>query len=429
MRQYQRGVLSPTGGFGNNGGGSITTPISLPNTDLSRTYDLDSLGNWRRTAFTPEGGSPETEIRQHNGLNEITRIQNGGSQTNLTYDGAPGHSNGNLANDGTRTYQWDALNRLLQVHRVSDGAIVGQYVYDALNRRIRKTVSNGGLSGTITNGTTDCLYSGWRSIEERNPFGGGGSTDTPTAQYIWGIYLDECLQQRLLIDQNNFAANSDLYPLQDLLYRTTGLADSSGVVREAYDTDAYGNTLIFRNSGTPPAAIAWTDSDTQVSFPTCPFIFTGQRFDAETLLDYYKQRYYIAALGRFAGMDRSPHAAHLERFGLANSNPTKYLDPSGNVSILCHCKCYNHWGHDEERAVAWNCAGVAEHCCEAACANSAMTKEGRAIMWAGGMPPWRQNRVTKARHIEDCFVAALKASGPLTFWQGVALATCAGLCA
>ena len=315
LRQYQRGVLSPTGGFGNNGGGSITTPISLPNTDLSRTYDLDSLGNWRRTAFTPEGGSPETEIRQHNGLNEITRIQNGGSQTNLTYDGAPGHSNGNLANDGTRTYQWDALNRLLQVHRVSDGAIVGQYVYDALNRRIRKTVSNGGLSGTITNGTTDCLYSGWRSIEERNPFGGGGSTDTPTAQYIWGIYLDECLQQRLLIDQNNFAANSDLYPLQDLLYRTTGLADSSGVVREAYDTDAYGNTLIFRNSGTPPAAIAWTDSDTQVSFPTCPFIFTGQRFDAETLLDYYKQRYYIAALGRFAGMDRSLHAAILSDLG------------------------------------------------------------------------------------------------------------------
>ncbi len=81
----------------------------------------------------------------------------------------------------------DALNRLLQVNRVSDNAIIGQYSYDALNRRIRKTVSNGGLSGTIPNGTTDCLYSGWRSIEERNPFGGGGSTDTPMAQYIWGI--------------------------------------------------------------------------------------------------------------------------------------------------------------------------------------------------------------------------------------------------
>ena len=82
---------------------------------------------------------------------------------------------------------------------MSDGAVIGQYVYDALNRRIRKTVSNGGLSGTIPNGTTDCIYSGWRCVEERNPFGGGGSTDTPTAQYIWGIYLDECLQQRLLV--------------------------------------------------------------------------------------------------------------------------------------------------------------------------------------------------------------------------------------
>ncbi len=127
LRQYQRGVLSTTGGFGNNGGGSITTAISLPNTDTQRTYDLDSLGNWRRTVFTPEGGSQQTEVRQHNGLNEITRIQNGASQTNLSYDGAPGQSNGNLKNDGVRSYVWDALNRLVQVNRVSDNAVIGQY--------------------------------------------------------------------------------------------------------------------------------------------------------------------------------------------------------------------------------------------------------------------------------------------------------------
>jgi RHS repeat-associated protein len=330
LRQYQRGTLTSNDGFEGNGGGSISTPITLPNTDMQRTYDLDSLGNWRRTVFTPEGGSPETEIRQHNGLNEITRIQNGTSQTNLTYDGAPGHSNGNLANDGTRSYQWDSLNRLLQVNRVSDGAIIGQYVYDALNRRIRKTVSNGGLSGTIPNGTTDCVYSGWRCVEERSPFGGSGSTDTPTIQYIWGIYLDECLQQRVLVATNNFAANSDLYPLQDLLYRTNGLADSSGSVREAYDTDAYGNTLIFRNAGSPPGAIAWTDSDTQVNSPTCPFIFTGQRLDAECDLYYEKGRIYVPAIGGYASRDPVIDRGQCNFLVYCKNNPVRYVDPFGS---------------------------------------------------------------------------------------------------
>ena len=327
LRQYKRGVLTSNDGFAAAGGGSVTTPSSLPNTDTQRTYDLDSLGNWRRTIFTPEGVSQETEVRQHNGLNEITRIQNGASQTNLTYDGAPGTSNGNLKNDGTRSYTWDALNRLVQVNRVSDNAVIGQYVYDIFNRRIRKTVSNGGLSGTIPNGTTDCVYSGWRCVEERNPFGGGGSTDTPTSQYIWGIYLDKCLQQRLLVALDNFAANSDLYPLQDLLYRTTGLADSSGLVREAYDTDAYGNTLIFRNSGTPPSPIAFSDGDTQVGNPTCPFIFTGQRIDAETQSYYYKRRYYLATFGRF--ISRDPIQNELATYVYCRSRPLTDSDPFG----------------------------------------------------------------------------------------------------
>jgi RHS repeat-associated protein len=329
LRQYQRGTLTSNDGFEGNGGGSISAPITLPNTDMQRTYDLDSLGNWRRSMFTPEGGSQQTEIRQHNGLNEITRIQNGASQTNLSYDGLPGASNGNLANDGTRSYKWDALNRLLQVNRVSDGSIIGQYVYDALNRRIRKTVSNGGLSGTIPNGTTDCLYSGWRCVEERNPFGGGGSTDTPTMQYIWGIYLDELLQQFNIAALNNFSANSALYPLQDLLYRTTGLADSSGTVREAYDTDAYGNTLVFRNAGTPPGAIAWTDSDTQVDFPTCPFIFTGQRYDADTQHYYYKRRYYLSHIGRFLSRDPLEFKVSINLYEYVGSNPAAVVDPIG----------------------------------------------------------------------------------------------------
>jgi RHS repeat-associated protein len=301
LRQYQRGVLSSTGGFANNGGGSVATAISLPGTDRSRTYDLDGLGNWRRTVFTPEGGAPQTEIRQHNGLNEITRIQNGATQTNLTYDGTTGHSNGNLKNDGTRSYAWDALNRLMQVKRTSDNAIIGQYVYDALNRRIRKVIPDlggglGGLTGDIPAGTTDCIYSGWRCVEERD------GSNNPTIQYVWGIYLDELLQQKTYVNTGSQPLSAGAYyPLQDLLYRTTALTDSSGAIVEAYDTDAYGNTLIFKAAGS--GGNWWADDAAQTNYPACTFIFTGQRFDAETRLYYYKMRFYSSTLGRFVSKD------------------------------------------------------------------------------------------------------------------------------
>ena len=147
--------------------------------------------------------------------------------------------NGNLADDGVRLYEWDALNRLKTVADKSTGNIVGQYTYDALGRRIRKVITGGGLSGNITNGTTDYVYTGARCCEERN------GSNVAVKQYVWGRYIDELLQQRVDID----TTPADQYLLSDLLYRAVALVDDTGTIIEAYDTDAYGNTLIFNAAG------------------------------------------------------------------------------------------------------------------------------------------------------------------------------------
>ena len=108
--QYQRGVLSPTvtGGWAGMGlddwagltvdgwatlgvgaapsDVAVATPITLPNTDSQRGYALDGLGNWRNTAFTPEGGSPALEVRTHNKLNQITAFGVAPASTPITYD-------------------------------------------------------------------------------------------------------------------------------------------------------------------------------------------------------------------------------------------------------------------------------------------------------------------------------------------------------
>ncbi len=143
--------------------------------------------------------------------------------------------------------------------------------------------------------------------------------------------------QRNVTAVNDFASNVKLYPMQDMLYRTTGLAGDAGAVYEAYDTDAYGNTLIFRNppefpATPPPAVIAWTNDDTQVPVPTCDFIFTGQRFDFESGLYYYKNRYYSAELGRFLTRDplrKNPQNVSIGIYVYANSNSLVRTDMFG----------------------------------------------------------------------------------------------------
>ncbi len=187
---------------------------------------------------------------------------------------------------------------------------------------------NGGLAGNIPNGTTDYTWQGWQTIEERNPFGGSGSTDTPTKQFIWGTYIDECLQINLL----SVAGLQSLpvgayYLLQDLLYRTAALTNSSGDIVEAYDTDAYGNTLIFTAPDT--SGNWWGDAAVQSSYGANDIIYCGYRFDPETQNYYVRNRTYNPALGRWITRDPIGYAGGINLYGYVDSAPVGLFDPNG----------------------------------------------------------------------------------------------------
>ncbi len=323
LLDYQRGILA-------TGGGSVTTPIALPNTDQSRNYNLDALGNWTSSVYTPEGaGSAITDQRNHNKLNEIIQRTVGTSPAvTFQYDGATGASNGNLKNDGTLIYAYDALNRLIQINRVSDGLIITTYLYDAMNRRVRKTIFNGGLTGSVPNGTTDYIWSGWQVVEERNPFGGSGSTDTPIRQYVWGTYIDECIQLTTFaaLGSQNLEPGS-YYLLQDLLYRAVALTNSSGGIVETYDTDAYGNTLIFTAPGAD--GIWFTDDDVQSSYGANEVIYCGYRFDPESELYYVRNRTYSPVLGRWIQRDPIGYAGGVNLYEYVGGLADAAVDPMG----------------------------------------------------------------------------------------------------
>jgi RHS repeat-associated protein len=325
LLQYQRGVLA-------TGGGSITTPISLPNTNASQSYALDGLGNWLNTGITPEGGTSQLQVRTHNKLNQITAFGVSPTSTPVLYDqgnnagSPPQKGNGNIINDGTRANRFDALNRLRTVNRVSDGAAVGAYVYDAVGRRIHRTISNGGVNNVtpFPNGTSRYLLSGQRIVEEL-----AGVSGSTTIQYVWGQYVDELIQLKALTTTGpQPLAAGNYYLLSDLLCRSAALTNSSGGVVEAYDTDAYGNTLLFSAGG--GAGGTWfSNADTQAAYSACRYVFTGREYDAESCTYHYRARYYNVPLGRFLARDPLLYVCGLNLYQYANCNPLSRTDPSG----------------------------------------------------------------------------------------------------
>ncbi len=325
LLQYQRGILSPTGGYLGDGGGSISTPTNINNTNASRNFNMDGLGNWRQVQTMPANScSGLTDIRSHNKLNEITQRN---TYENIivpfSYDGAPGASNGNLINDGTLIYKYDALNRLVQVSRVSDGLVIATYVYDALNRRVRKIITNGGLTGDIPDSTTDYFYSGWQVMEERN-----AANNTPLRQYVWGNYIDECIQLTTFaaLGAQNLPVGA-YYLLQDLLYRAVALTNSTGAIVEAYGTDAYGNTLIF--TAPDPSGNWFSSGATQSAFGANEIIFCGYRFDPETILYYVRNRTYGPALGRWLQRDPIWYVDGENLYGYVGGTVLSLRDPHG----------------------------------------------------------------------------------------------------
>jgi RHS repeat-associated protein len=289
---------------------------------------------------------------------------------------------------------------------------------DARNRRVGITINNGGLPGNIPNGTTDCIWFGWQAMEERNLFGGTGSTDTPIRQYVWGTYIDECIQLTTLATLGPQSLPAGYYYLlQDTLYRAMALTNSSGSVVEAYDTDAYGNTLIFTGPG---ADGTWfTDDDVQSSYGANEIIYCGYRYDPESETYYVRNRYYAPTLGRWLTRDPIGLAGGTNLYEYVGGVAVGAADPNGEVPFavystqhywclgtlfaycqgVCTCGVGVAYGGlpVTEPFVTTTMAAATEACCLATC-------DACALFDAGGAQPGAMSVcLTKAMSLAFAF--------------------------
>jgi RHS repeat-associated protein len=254
----------------------------------NQAWNLSLVGDWNQ--FNNNGN---VENRTHNAVHEITTVD----ATPLVHD-----VKGNLTtNKNGQTYAWDIENRL-QSATVPAGrpdSVTGThtYTYDALGRRVSKTVGGN---------TTVFISDGMQEIAEY-------VNGVFSQSYVYGSYIDEPL---LKTD----SAGNKIYYHSNNLFSIAALTDNAGTVVERYKYDPYGKAAVLAADGITVRPNSLYEND---------ITWEGRRTDRETNLMYFRQRMYSLDLGIFISrfykmrVDR-----HFYRFQF--NAPTTHIDPWGD---------------------------------------------------------------------------------------------------
>lgn len=138
------------------------------------------------------------------------------------------------------------------------------------------------------------------------------SGDSITLQYVYGIYIDEpiTLDDRsgsVTVAQLNDSLNAERHFYhQNTQFSVHGLTTEGGTVDVGYLYDPYGNHYLFTD-GNSNGSVDFDGTDTVANAGTSStgniYTFTGRRFDSESGLHYFRNRYYSSGRGRFISRD------------------------------------------------------------------------------------------------------------------------------
>ena len=269
-------------------------------TQWGESYTIDAWANM--TAIGSYNGKP------HESLSTTATTSN--RLAAFVYDAA-----GNLIQNGTTTYTYDAENRLISTN--ANGSY--SYLYDGDGKRVEKCTPEGTTAGTCSSGATGTLY--WRAI-------GGSATLSETD--LTGAVLNNYI----FFDGKRVARRD------------------SSTVSHYYFSDHLGSHALIENA-TGTACEQDVDyypyGGQQSDYCTTPvpqnYKFTGKERDSESGLDMFGARYYGSSLGRFMTPDWAakpvsvPYASFgnpqsLNLYSYVNNNPTTTRDLDGHSDYL-----------------------------------------------------------------------------------------------
>ncbi|MDR3537895.1 MAG: RHS repeat-associated core domain-containing protein [Acetobacteraceae bacterium] len=239
-------------------------------------YGYDAASNPTAIA-TPSGSSTVTP-------NVTNAVANVGAQA-FTCD-----ANGNLLADATRTYTWDAENRLIGIGYPANPGSSTTFRYDGLSRRVAIVTTAAGVNGEIDYG-----WCGEALCQARSA--SGSATRRYFAEGEWDIA--DALQ--LYYGRDHLGSVRDVISLP------------GGVTANHFDYDPYGTPITATG-----AAVSTTD-----------FRWAGLFYHPQSGLYLATYRAYDPGSGRWVSRDPIGEAGGINLYAYAGGDPINFIDPFG----------------------------------------------------------------------------------------------------
>ena len=283
------------GTWGSTNNGNLTGWAGNGAVNFNRGYTYDSLNRiWKMSDSQSGAACTGLQWTIDPWSNMTAQTTTGG--TCNSFSAAVGTNNqlvgyqydiaGNMMNDGSHNYTYDAENRISQV----DGGTTATYAYNESGQRVRKAT-----------GSTWTEYFYAPDGKVLSDYNGTGYPK----EYIY--------DGDRLVAQYNWLTGTTNFIHADHLGTTRVVTAVNQSVLDSLDFYPYGQ----QSSG-----------DT-----TTTHKFTGKERDAESGLDNFTARYFGSTMGRFMSPD--PRGGHpedpqtLNRYAYVRNNPTTLTDPTG----------------------------------------------------------------------------------------------------
>jgi RHS repeat-associated protein len=288
-------------------------------------YEYDSKGNITKTVST-DSSQEKSIVYAYDKLDRLVAVESSSGFEKFSYD-AFGNRLSRETAAGVEVYQYDRNNRLIQADNVKfeydengnlikkiapcktsiyiydskdnlveyrDGSNIVKYRYDAVGRRVSKT-----LNGKTTFYVNHILTSSTQVLLEVD------EEKKVQAEYIYGLGRVS----------GTLRGVPGFYLADNLDGNVAAILDKSQTVKASYGYDSFG----------VPHADSPSIADR--------FLFAGEDYEAETGLIYLRNRYYDPEIGRFISPDpvfgdvANPQA--LNPYVYADNNPVNFRDPLG----------------------------------------------------------------------------------------------------
>jgi RHS repeat-associated protein len=256
--------------------------------------------------FTFASGNGFTLANGQNSFTNIAMNYNGtATVTNTITANLPAavtmqlDANGNLTNDGTRSFNYDVENQLTNV--MVAGQWQRSFIYDGMNRRrIARDYIWQGSAWALTN-ETRFIYDGNLVIQERD---GNNVAQVSYTRGIGGL---------LALTQHSTPNPQHFYYHADGNRNITGLMDANQYMVARYLYDPFGKLL---GKWGPMADVN-------------AYRFAGKEYDSKAGLYYFGRRFYDPNLQRWLNRDPIQERGGLNIYAYCGNNPVSLIDILG----------------------------------------------------------------------------------------------------